>query len=614
MAEEFREHSNDTIFQDAVAALRRGEKARAKDLLTRLLKSDQNNAEYWIWLSVAVDSPKERVYCLETALKLDPENGAAKRGLILLGALAPDETIQPFQMNRPRAWEAKLLLASEQPKPKGFRAIAGNPAVRLLGMALIGAALVSAVVFGFILPRQAGTAPTQTHTPGPSPTFTATPTLFGATAPPTQAFSGSAPLWTLLSATYTPTPMYVNTQRAPQAIDQYRIARQAYESGDWDAFIANMQLILPFEPNSPDIHYLIGEAYRFKGEATNALNAYGESLRIDPNFAPPYLGQARVRLQSNPNFNARSLLDSAIRLDPNFGEAYLERARFLVSREDYKDALEDLEQAAALLPNSPEVYIVYANAYFLGGDKENALKAAEQAYALDITHPPIYKLLGELYLDDGQYQRAMESLEVYTAYETEDALALAQLGQAYYELGDYESAVEAIDKATALNRTGLRRFYIFRGLSHLELGSADEAVRDLEAAVDVDKDSFDANFWLMRGYYAQGKFGSAFLQVDALRPIVETDEERALMYYWRALIQEQRGEARDAIKSWNDLLALDTDAVTRDMRTEALEHLKELGFSTPTPTVPSPTQTPRASATPTRTPTPASTATPTRTP
>lgn len=77
---------NDTMFQDAVDALRDGDRARAKDLLTRLLQADQNNATYWVWMSGAVETAKERIYCLETALKLDPESSIAKRGLILLGA------------------------------------------------------------------------------------------------------------------------------------------------------------------------------------------------------------------------------------------------------------------------------------------------------------------------------------------------------------------------------------------------------------------------------------------------------------------------------------------------------------------------------------------------
>ncbi len=95
--------ADDVIFQEAVDALRGGNKAHARELLTGLIKNDQNNVDYWIWLSAAMETSKERVYCLQTAFKLDPENATAKRGLILLGALPADETIQPFQMNRPRA-------------------------------------------------------------------------------------------------------------------------------------------------------------------------------------------------------------------------------------------------------------------------------------------------------------------------------------------------------------------------------------------------------------------------------------------------------------------------------------------------------------------------------
>src|SRR5512134_183449 len=142
---------NDAVFQEAVEALRAGNKNRARELLTGLLKTDQNNATYWVWMSATVDTTKERIYCLQTALKLDPENAAAKRGLILHGALPPDETIQPFPVNRPRTWEEKLLLAYEKPKPKGWEAIRSSPAIRLGGMIVLGIVLIGAAVFGLIL-------------------------------------------------------------------------------------------------------------------------------------------------------------------------------------------------------------------------------------------------------------------------------------------------------------------------------------------------------------------------------------------------------------------------------------------------------------------------------
>lgn len=608
---------DDTMFQDAVDALRRGDKPRAKELLTLLLKADQHNPTYWIWLSAAVDNSKERIYCLQTALKLDPENGTAKRGLILLGALNPDEAVQPFPMNRPRAWEEKLLLASELPKERGLKALAKNPIMRLAGVLVIGAGLVATVMFGFVLPRQTTVVSTRTITPGPSPTFTATPTVFGATAIPTKSFTGPTPLWMLLPQTYTPTPVYVNTPRQAQSRDQYRSAEIAYAQGDWDAYIANLKLVIPLEPDAADLYYLMGDAYRFKKDSGNALKAYNEALKIDPDFGAAYLGLARARLLGDPNANVEDLFDAAIERDPNFAEIYLERARYYLNHNEPEAAIVDLDNANELLPESPEVYITYADAYLALDDKKNALEAAEKAYSLDITNEPVYKLLGKLHIENGQFERAIEALNVYVTYHDDDQ-SFAMLGRAYYELGEYKSAVANFDKAEAINRNGLRKFYLYMGLSRLELDDLDRAVEDLENAAGVDERSFEVNLALLRVYYLQEKFGTAFQRAEALKSLAETDEETALMLYWHALVQEKREETKDAIKDWQSLLAMDKKVMTTEMRSEAEQHLKVMvtatntlkpGTATPTP---SRTPTPKV-GTPTRTPTPTSSRTPTPT-
>ena len=583
---------DDTMFQDAVDALRRGNKPRAKELLTRLLKTNQNNATYWIWLSAAVDNAKERIYCLQTAFKLDPENGTAKRGLILLGALAPDETIQPFSLNRPRAWEEKLLLANEKPKEKGMKALAKSPVMRLVGVVMIGVALFSVVIFGFVLPRQTNIIPTQTNTPGPSPTFTATPTVFGATAAPTKPFVGPTPLWMLLPQTYTPTALYVNTPRAAQSVDQYRAAKAAYEKGDWDAYIERMKLIIPLEPKSADIYYLIGDAYRFKGDSSNALKSYNDALKIDPNFGPPYLGLARARLMDNPNLNVEYLFDEAIKRDPNFGEVYIERARYFIFHKNYKSAITDLDTASKLMPDSPMVYMAYADAYLALGDNKNALTSAEKAYSLDLTDPLIYKMLGTLYIENGQYERAIESLNVYVIYATENDRAFALLGQAYFELKDYKAAVENFDKAQAINPNGLRKFYVYKGLANLELNNVDQAVDDLEKALADDGTSFEINLGLARAYFLQEKFGSAFVRAEVLKSVAKTDEETALALYWHALSNEKRGEMKDAVTDWQALLAMNKDVMTPEMRAEAEQHLKAVVTTTNTPKPETATSTP----------------------
>jgi tetratricopeptide (TPR) repeat protein len=601
--------ADDTMFQAAVDALRKGDKAKAKDALTELLKSDQNNPTYWIWLSAAVDTTKERIYCLQTALQLDPENATAKRGLVLLGALPPDETVKPFSLDRPRLWEEKLGLVTDKPKEKRtLRTILASPTGRLAGFGLVGIVLIAVVVFGFILPNNNPLAPRVVKTAGPSPTFTLTPTFVNAT----DEASGRGtlvPLAELLDAPHTPTPFYVNTPREPQSMDNYRVVKAAYEDQDWDAVIAGMSEIARNEPNSADPYYYIGEAYRFKGDFRNALEAYNEALRIDPNFGPPYLGLARARQIQDPEANVLGLYEEALQRDPNFGEVYLDRAIFYLNDQEPEFALADLATAERLLPGSPLVYYYEARAYLALDDFEEAETAALEANAADPTMLSVYVILGEIFLENGEYAKAIDVLQTYVTYETRDANARAMIGEAYFRAGDCETAIVALSAALSMDQRQ-QQAYLYRGLCYVEMGEADEAVFDLERS---SSDDFGPNLALMRAYMLQEHFGDAYLQGERVLSLAETNQEKALAYYWRALNFEEREEPDNAAKSWQELLSLPRSSMSSEMRAEAQEHFLDIYTLTPT-TTPTNTYTPLPSFTPSRTPTSSRTPTASRTP
>ena len=106
-----------------MGAIQKGEKKRARDLLTRLLKINPDKADYWIWMSSVVESSRERIYCLQEALKVDAQNPMAKRGLVILGAMAPDEhDLPPAGTTVHRKWQAAVRvgpteLAQSQSRP-----------------------------------------------------------------------------------------------------------------------------------------------------------------------------------------------------------------------------------------------------------------------------------------------------------------------------------------------------------------------------------------------------------------------------------------------------------------------------------------------------------------
>src|SRR4030065_2161224 len=87
--------AEEKMYNAALEAIDQGQTARARDLFTRLLRSNSSKAEYWLWMSTLVETNKERIYCLESALRADPDNEAARRGLIILGARQAGDDVTP---------------------------------------------------------------------------------------------------------------------------------------------------------------------------------------------------------------------------------------------------------------------------------------------------------------------------------------------------------------------------------------------------------------------------------------------------------------------------------------------------------------------------------------
>lgn len=586
------ETGENTMLREAQEAVRQGDRVRARDLLTRLLKTDQNNATYWVWLSTVVDSAKERLYCLQTARKLDPENAAAKRGLILLGGLAPDEAAPPFPLNRPRSWEDSIAIPREETeKLRGW----ANPVVRVFIIIGILVAAGGLFIGGYNLFRPGGAIPLILRTATSRPTFTVsnTPTNTPLFRTATPTFLGPTPLSYFLASTYTATPRYVETQHGVLTENSFQTGLRFLDNGDYETARVQFEQVLANEPEAVDAYYYIGESYRFEQKYEKARDAYQQAIEIDPGFAPAFLGRARARLGLDPDADVRADLDNAVALDPLFTEAYIERAAYLIGRGSYSAALSDLETALELSPDSPLVWMYLAQAQLGVGDAEEALQSALKANQLDLTLIPVYLTLAQAYVATGQTAEAAAVLQTYTIYEPEDVSVFLTLGAAYNAVGDYQSAVDVLNRYIDENpRDG--EAYFQRGLAYLNLDSPNLAEQDFKKAVGYDPADFDAHLGLARAYFEQDKPGDAYVQAETnALPLAKSNLTKAQCYYWEAVFLEAIPDKPGADAYWRRLLQLPADAMPEEWRNTAFE---KLGVT------PTRTQTPRPSRTPTRTP------------
>lgn len=67
--------------QTAIIAIKEGDKSTGKNLLLEILKDNPENDRAWTWMSAVVDSDELRQECLEEAIKHNPNNQTARKGL-----------------------------------------------------------------------------------------------------------------------------------------------------------------------------------------------------------------------------------------------------------------------------------------------------------------------------------------------------------------------------------------------------------------------------------------------------------------------------------------------------------------------------------------------------
>lgn len=583
--------SDSGLYKRALDAIQHNQRVKARQIFTRLLREDKQNKDYWLWLSSLVDTDKERIYCLQAVLRLDPENEAAERALRLLGELSLGEDFVPEPPTR-RIWEIQFEDPGDD--QAGLSKIWSNPMVRIFA-GIGGVIVVMGILFGGMIgPRGSIFGRPLTVTPiAWTETPTHTPSATSDLPSPTPENSPTPqPLWMKLEATYTPRAPFVNTPH-PRS-EAFRVALRAYQKGDYESMLTFMEQVLREEPEAVDIHYYIGEANRLMGHFDIAIQSYQSALDINQNFAPAYLGRALAQLGKDADANIVNDLQKAISLEPNYADAHLEFASYQLKHGSPGAALEVLEFVEGLLADNPHYYQLRALAELSLGQDEQALADALAAYEMDITNLPVYLVLAEAYLENDQIEEARGAIHTYGQFDQDSAHYWALLGRIHYEQGAFDDAYLALSNALELDDESATAHQYY-GLTALAVGDPNEALNELVIARNLTPGVFDISLGLSRAFLAVDNVSDAYLQINATEKLANSDEDLAKVYYYRAQIAHRLSQFAQEKLDWQALLDLPEEVVPETWRNEA-----DLYFNPPTET-PTPTLTFTPSSTPTAT-------------
>jgi tetratricopeptide (TPR) repeat protein len=361
---------------------------------------------------------------------------------------------------------------------------------------------------------------------------------------------------------------------------------------------AEYQRVLGRRISDPLVLREIGDTLRTNENPMLAIDAYNQSLALDPNNALTHMQLAATYLAIERFNSAQSEAQRVLDLTTSVADPVgLElRARALVVQGDvarlqgdlggalslYSQALAlDADninatigqgQAAVGQGNWDAALTYFERAILLPGGAENAearfwlaeaqLRTQQMAAAVDnyqraLAIQPIFPeaLLGLAHahtaLDDRN--AADVAVQQALAQRSNYAEALLFLGNRQREQGQTTAAQESYNRAVSAN-PDLAEVRFRRGTLYVEQQNYDRAVADLRAATRLQPNFPDAHYWLGRAYYAQGQFANAaqaFTDAIALLPTF------AEAYYYLGLSEEDQGNRDAALAAYRNVVAID---------------------------------------------------------
>ncbi len=632
-----------TPLEQAIAALRAGERHKARELLTRLLRTEQKDVEAWLWMSAAVDTEKEQIFCLQRALKADPSSVEARRGLVVLGALSPEEAALPaadgletFRIKAPR------LEQGGPPRRGWLYALGGVAAIGVV----VGLVFLLMQLFG---PRKPNYVVVTSVPTTPAPTRTTTLTVLagkvGCTPP--EVISVATPLAAYLCVTTTPTANPISKEKSTR--EEFTVVQNDYFAGDWAGVINGAADAIKVVPDSAHLYFYIGEAYRHSsGKLSLAAQNYSTAISKDANYAPAYWGRALA----SPA-NALDDFNKAVKADPAFVPAYLGLAQTYSGNGNLPQTINTLQKAKSLAPDNAEVVAFLALAYVDSDQPLDALKMVSETFKLDAAQPVAWFARGRAEYALGQFEDADRDLSLSYQYVLaldvlyadlfkanvlsadglakaavdDDARALVAFtdalaarpaspplgiyvarGQLYLRQKDYDSAGADFNKViTALKDSDdplLADAYLGNGLAWLGRDKPDSALSNFQMVIRLVPDVFDGYFYLGQAQFENGQPDEAVTSLSLALGKAQTDDQKAQAYALRAQVFQTLGLPLQQVADLQALLKLKQAPTGAAATAQAL--LTQIG--------PLPTATATATSTPTLTASPTAGPSPTRTP
>jgi len=157
-----------------------------------------------------------------------------------------------------------------------------------------------------------------------------------------------------------------------------------YGQGKYIEAIQAYEEVIRINPNAATAWYNKGTALVKQGKYDEAIKAYGEAIRLNPNYADAWNNKGHALGSLGKHDEAIKAYNEAIRLNPNLAKAWYNKGVALArDLGKYEEAIQCFDRAIELDPNYAMAWDNKGNALDEQGKHNEAIQAFDEAIRLD---------------------------------------------------------------------------------------------------------------------------------------------------------------------------------------------------------------------------------------
>lgn len=294
------------------------------------------------------------------------------------------------------------------------------------------------------------------------------------------------------------------------------LARTFIEQRQVKAAEDSVDVALAITPHHADALAVKGELQRQTGRIDQAEKTFSTALAAEPRNQWALIGRAVLLVDQNKLEAADQDITALLKVNPGHPIGSYLYALANARRGNIKSGAEQLERLGDSIENyAPNLYLLGALEHRLG--RYAQAEARIEKYLLLIpTDIRARHLLADTLIRRNATDKAISVLQPAVDQGPEDPVTYSLLATANLKNHNFNEADKWLDKAAAVPEQSSRR-HLQLAYSRFQLGQSDEALQELESALEQDQNSLQARMALALGYLRKGDIEKALTTAKELQ-------------------------------------------------------------------------------------------------